>query len=84
MTTIKTVALAGASGSIGSAVLKALLDANFTVTALTRPGSTHSFPSSVKVAEVSYDNAESLTASLKGIDAEVVVEIPVEEFVIAY
>lgn len=70
--TIKTVALAGASGSLGAPVLKALVDAGFTVTVLARPGSSsQAYPSTVKTAAVDYDNAESLVSALKGQDAVV-------------
>ncbi|KAK3684552.1 hypothetical protein LTR37_020155 [Vermiconidia calcicola] len=70
MATIKTVALAGASPrSIGGAVLNALIDAGFTVTVLTRPESSNTFPSAVKVAKVDYSDAENLTAALQGQDA---------------
>lgn len=68
-TTIKTVALSGASGAFGSVLLQALLDANFTVTALTRPDSTHTFPSNVHVAKVDYSSTQDLTTALQGHDA---------------
>lgn len=69
MSTIKTVALAGASGSLGAPILKALLDASFTVTVLARPESSQTYPSAVKVANVDYSDAESLVSSLQGQDA---------------
>ena len=69
MATFKTVALAGASGSLGAAVLKALLDSNFAVTVLTRPESSHTFPPAVKVAKVDYSDAENLATALQGQDA---------------
>ena len=69
MSTIKTVTLAGASGALGTPLLQALLDAGFTVTALTRESSTQSFPSSVKVAKVDYNDVDGLTVALKGQDA---------------
>ena len=69
MTTIKTVALAGASGNIGSAIIKALLNAGFSVSALTRPGSAQSFPPEVKVVDVDYEDMNSVNAALKGQDA---------------
>ena len=69
MTTIKTVAVAGAAGSLGGPLVKELLDAGFSVTALTRPDSKQTFPASVKVAKVDYNDVESLTATLKGHDA---------------
>lgn len=69
MSTIKTVAVAGASGAVGEPLVQELLNANFTVTALTRANSTSTFPSSVKVANVDYNDVESLTSALKGHDA---------------
>jgi len=67
--TIKKVALAGATGDIGAPVLKALLEANYEVTALTRQTSDHKFPDNVKVAKVDYNSVESLTSALQGQDA---------------
>lgn len=64
----KNVAVSGATGRIGQAVVKALLEANFTVTVLTRPESSPSFPEAVKIAKVDYDNAENLESALKGQD----------------
>lgn len=69
MSTIKAVAVAGASGSVGEPIVKALIEAGFTVTALTRADSKSTLPSSVKVANVDYNDLESLTAALKGQDA---------------
>lgn len=71
MSTITTVALMGASGSLGAPILKALLDANFSVTVLARPESTQTYTSDVKVAKVDYSNAESLQTALQGQDAVV-------------
>ena len=70
-TIIKRVALAGASGNLGPAILKALLGANFEVTVLTRKDSTSSFPkaSNLKVVPVDYASTESLTSALQGHDA---------------
>ena len=50
-------------------MLQELLEAKFAVTALTRPSSTSTFPPSVKVAKVDYDNIDSLTSALQGHDA---------------
>jgi hypothetical protein len=66
---IRTVAVAGASGNLGPAVLNQLLAAGFTVTALTRADSRSTFPPAVKVVPVDYDSLDSLTAALKGQDA---------------
>ena len=68
-TPIHTVALAGASGNLGPAILNQLLLADFTVTVLTRPDSHSSFPPTVKVVSVDYDSPDSLTSALKGQDA---------------
>jgi len=67
---IKKVALAGATGNLGSVILKELLKSGlFEVTALTRESSNHSLPSEVKVTKVDYSNLESLTSALEGQDA---------------
>lgn len=68
-TTIKSVAIAGASGSLGTPITKALLEAGFTVTALTRPDSKSTFPSGVKVSPVDYTSKSSLQTALQGHDA---------------
>ncbi|KAK3378693.1 hypothetical protein B0T24DRAFT_137826 [Lasiosphaeria ovina] len=68
---ITKVALAGAAGNLGSAILKQLLADGFKVTVLTREGSTHTFPASVTVAHVDYDSVDSLAKALKGQDAVV-------------
>jgi len=65
------VALAGATGNLGPSILDQLLKAGFTVTVLTRIGSTHSFSPSVTVAHVDYDSLDSLTDALRGQDAVV-------------
>ncbi|KAI1337667.1 NAD(P)-binding protein [Xylariaceae sp. FL0016] len=69
MGSITKVALAGATGNLGPAILNALLDAEFQVTVLTRQGSSHTFPISVAVKAVDYDSVDSLTAALQGQDA---------------
>ncbi|KAK5169908.1 uncharacterized protein LTR77_005886 [Saxophila tyrrhenica] len=71
MSSIKSVALAGGSGIIGTAVLKALTEAGFMVTVLTRKYNSHTFPPSVKIAEIDYNDAETLAAALQGQDAVV-------------
>ena len=66
MPAITNVALAGASGSLGKPVLEHLLNGNFTVTVLTREGSTSTFPAGVRVVKVDYTSEENLTAALRG------------------
>ncbi|KAI1390794.1 NAD(P)-binding protein [Hypoxylon trugodes] len=71
MSSIKSVAVAGASGVFGVPVVHQLLDDGFKVTILTRKGATHNFPSSVTVAEVDYNSPETLVKALEGQDAVV-------------
>jgi uncharacterized protein YbjT (DUF2867 family) len=60
-------------GTLGESVIKHLLAANFTVTALTRDALKidNSFPSAVKVVKMNYASVESLVPSLEGQDAVV-------------
>ncbi|KAK2060875.1 isoflavone reductase [Colletotrichum caudatum] len=68
--TIKNVALAGAGGNLGSAVLKGLMASNkFNITILTRKAGSQKFPQGLTVKEVDYDSLDSLTQALKGQDA---------------
>ncbi|KAI0430096.1 hypothetical protein F5Y09DRAFT_356285 [Xylaria sp. FL1042] len=66
---IRNVAVVGASGNLGRFVVTELLDAGFTVTALTREGSTATFPAGVASKTVDYSSVGSLTAALDGQDA---------------
>ncbi|KAH7261786.1 hypothetical protein BKA59DRAFT_461818 [Fusarium tricinctum] len=72
MSPFKNVAVAGASGDLGSAVFSRLVASNkFNLTVLTRSGSKATFPEGTKVIEVDYDSLDSLTAALQGQDAVV-------------
>jgi len=66
------VALAGATGNLGPAILKALLEAGFEVTILSRKdsASTDSLPShpKQKIVKVDYTDVKGLTLALSGID----------------
>ncbi|KAI1314007.1 hypothetical protein F5Y03DRAFT_1638 [Xylaria venustula] len=66
---IKTVTVVGGSGNLGRAVVSELVDAGFTVTALTREGSAATFPAGVTPKPVDYSSVASLTEVLKGQDA---------------
>jgi putative NADH-flavin reductase len=66
---IRTVAVVGASGNIGSQATKALLDAGFTVTAVTRPDSKSTFPDNVQVRRADPASFEEVKAALEGQDA---------------
>ncbi|KAL6245685.1 hypothetical protein RBB50_007684 [Rhinocladiella similis] len=69
------VAVAGGTGNLGPHVVNALLAANYSLTVLTRKGSssTSKLPKSpqLKVAEVDYSSVASLTEALKGQDVVV-------------
>ncbi|KAK7951217.1 uncharacterized protein PG986_006945 [Apiospora aurea] len=69
MSNIAKVALAGATGNLGPAILEQLLAAGFQVKVLTRQSSSHKFPDSVEAAPVDYDALDSLAAALQGQDA---------------
>ena len=72
MSPIKTVALAGAAGNLGPAILDALLAAgSFEVTIITREGSNSTFPPGIKVIPVDYSSLDSLTTAFRGQDAVV-------------
>ncbi|EEA23480.1 hypothetical protein TMatcc_002353 [Talaromyces marneffei ATCC 18224] len=66
---ITKVALAGASGSLGSKTLAALLNQGFEVTVLTR--SPKEFPAGVTVKVVDFNSTESLSVAIQGQDAVV-------------
>ncbi|KAK5657550.1 hypothetical protein OQA88_3123 [Cercophora sp. LCS_1] len=68
---IKTVAVVGASGNVGTPIVAALLKAGFTVTAITRESSTSTFPSGVNVRRADLNSIASLTAAFQGQDAVV-------------
>ncbi|PLB52318.1 NAD(P)-binding protein [Aspergillus steynii IBT 23096] len=65
------IALAGASGNLGPAVLEQLLNAGFEVTVLTRENKDNKFDTRAKVAQVDYNSLESLTSALTGQDVVV-------------
>ena len=72
---INKVALVGATGNIGPAILKALLDANFHVTVLSRAESTStdslaSHPNQ-KIAKVNFEDVNSIASALEGIEGMV-------------
>ncbi|KAJ0344560.1 hypothetical protein COL154_010084 [Colletotrichum chrysophilum] len=68
MSSIKNVAVVGASGSIGSYAVPALLAANFVVTIVTHSSKGKRFPPQVKVAVTDF-SPQSLQQALSGQDA---------------
>ncbi|KAK1470505.1 hypothetical protein CCUS01_06270 [Colletotrichum cuscutae] len=71
MKAIKQVAVIGATGALGEVLIPALLQADFEVTCITRPGSQKSLPAGVHVRSSDYSNIEALTQALGGQDAVV-------------
>ncbi|CAG8947966.1 unnamed protein product [Penicillium salamii] len=70
MRPIKNVVAIGASGTLGTVVLKKLLEAGkFNVTVIRRAGSISSFSANVKVVDVDYSSLESLKSAFEGQDA---------------
>ncbi|CAJ0545128.1 Ff.00g086010.m01.CDS01 [Fusarium sp. VM40] len=68
--TIKNVALAGATGQLGSRILTALVNlGHFNITILTRNAAPTSFPEGVITREVDYTSTESLVDAIRGQDA---------------
>ncbi|KAH8897359.1 NAD(P)-binding protein [Thozetella sp. PMI_491] len=71
-TTIKTVAVVGAAGSLGSVVLGRLIaSGKFDIKVLKRAGSESSVPAGVDVAEVDFTSLDSLKSAFTGQDAVV-------------
>ncbi|KAJ3548192.1 hypothetical protein NM208_g1122 [Fusarium decemcellulare] len=66
---IQKVAVVGASGTLGSEVVKALLRAGFDVTAITRNESQAKFPDSIAVRRADLSSVESVKDAISGQDA---------------
>ncbi|KAH6988656.1 hypothetical protein EDB80DRAFT_817148 [Ilyonectria destructans] len=70
MPAIRNVALAGASGALGSVAFKKLVrSGKFNIRVLKRAGSGSTFPAGTDVVEVDYSSLKSLKAALQGQDA---------------
>ena len=70
---IENVAIVGVSGSVGSYITQQLLKTGkHTVTAVTREGSSSEIPKGVKVANINYDDENTLVEALKGHQALVI------------
>ncbi|KAJ5710421.1 hypothetical protein N7488_004577 [Penicillium malachiteum] len=66
---IKTVAIAGGSGSIGKPIIKSLVASGFEVTVLVRAEKPSVFAEPIKTTTVDYASHTSLVSALQGIDA---------------
>ncbi|KAK0712832.1 hypothetical protein B0T26DRAFT_831993 [Lasiosphaeria miniovina] len=74
MVSIKTVAVLGGTGNLGPFIVQELVAAGFTVTGVTRAGSTNStpkFPDGLAIKSVDYESVADLTAAFAGQDAVV-------------
>ncbi|KAH6847551.1 hypothetical protein B0I37DRAFT_431172 [Chaetomium sp. MPI-CAGE-AT-0009] len=74
MTTIKTVAVLGATGNLGPSIIRELQTAGFTVTAITRSPtstSTTNLPPNTAVLTADYNSLDSLKTAFTGQDAVV-------------
>ncbi|UKZ67947.1 uncharacterized protein TrAtP1_009105 [Trichoderma atroviride] len=69
MAAIKKVAVLGGSGNIGPSIIKALLNSNFEVTAITRLESQATFVDGVDVKRVDITSKEAVQEVLQGHDA---------------
>jgi hypothetical protein len=70
---IKNIAIVGASGTIGSKMVSALLAKNtFTLTAISRASSSATFDPTIKVAHVDYSDPSTLVSALTGQDALII------------
>ncbi|KAK1634535.1 hypothetical protein BDP81DRAFT_378896 [Colletotrichum phormii] len=69
MAAIKNVAIFGATGALGEVLVPALLQADFEVTCITRPGSEKNLSAGVSGRVSDYSDVEALTTALKGQDA---------------
>ncbi|CAN9170826.1 unnamed protein product [Alternaria alternata] len=68
MATYRNVLLIGGSGTLGSVVLKILLDSPYNTTVLSRQQSSSQFPEGVRVIRADYDDPNSLKSAMQGQD----------------
>lgn len=70
---IHSIAIVGASGTIGSYITSSLLqNTSFNLTALTRHSSTTAFPSTLKTACIDYSDPQTIVSALHGHDALII------------
>lgn len=65
----QNIAIAGVTGTLGPAITRALVDAGFAVTALSRTGKPGDVPTQVTTTKVDYSSHEALVNALTGHDA---------------
>ena len=64
----QNIAIAGATGNLGPAIVQSLVDAGFNVTILSQSGKTNNLPSAAKTVKVDYSSQTSLIDALRGQD----------------
>ncbi|EME38980.1 hypothetical protein DOTSEDRAFT_83607 [Dothistroma septosporum NZE10] len=69
MTAYRKVAVAGATGNLGPAIVQGLVDGGFEVTVLSRSGRSDGLPSGIEIVTVDYSSRDSLVNALTGQDA---------------
>ncbi|KAH8816980.1 hypothetical protein F5884DRAFT_778120 [Xylogone sp. PMI_703] len=69
MSSIKKVAVLGATGNVGKAVVPSLIEAGFNVIVIRRPDSSSQPPTGITVRTADYNSLDSMTDALKGADA---------------
>jgi NAD(P)-dependent dehydrogenase (short-subunit alcohol dehydrogenase family) len=73
MNRLKSIAIVGANGTIGSHILSALLaKKRFNITAITRVQSSATFAQDINVARVDYDKPDTIVSALKNHDALII------------
>ncbi|KAI9148773.1 Isoflavone reductase [Paramyrothecium foliicola] len=71
MSAIKKVAVIGASGNFGPAIINSIQKAGFDVTAVSRIGSNATFPEGIPVRRVDFKSGDDLKSAFTGQDAVV-------------
>ncbi|KAF2652631.1 putative oxidoreductase CipA [Lophiostoma macrostomum CBS 122681] len=73
MNRIQKVAIVGAGGQVGKFIVEALLaKGTFSITAISREGSSNTPPAGVNVASIEYEDHKTIVAALRGHDALII------------
>jgi hypothetical protein len=70
---LENIAVVGASGTIGTHIVSALLTQKiFNITAITRNDSKSTFPQGVEIAQIDYNDPNTIVSALKGHDVLII------------